>query len=261
MVNESEKYCFSDITYNSSTREIVISSSYKDFLTPIAGKVLCLLIENRGKLVTKDDFFYLCWNNSIVSDQSLTNVISHLRKVLRNSSDERCEIKTISKKGYILYSSNPIENICLDANAEQDHESINIKLKEKYKYSIIFLVLAVFTFYFFYNYTNGFPYYVDNKRYEFKYDYENIKVFSNFDINVTEGNKILDDFLNYYAGECMLSLFMRKYNSVDKMKYDAVNLFIIDEKGTTLNYVISKYDPEKSWDSLTEFVVKKKYFC
>jgi Tol biopolymer transport system component/DNA-binding winged helix-turn-helix (wHTH) protein len=68
---------------------------------PLGPKVfdtLLVLVENAGRLVTKDEFMKRVWPDSFVEDLALTQNISQLRKVLGNS--EEPVIETVPKNGY-----------------------------------------------------------------------------------------------------------------------------------------------------------------
>jgi Tol biopolymer transport system component/DNA-binding winged helix-turn-helix (wHTH) protein len=68
---------------------------------PLGPKVfdtLLLLVENPGRLVTKDEFMNRVWPDSFVEDLALTQNISQLRKVLGNA--EAPVIETVPKRGY-----------------------------------------------------------------------------------------------------------------------------------------------------------------
>src|SRR5579859_1088137 len=68
---------------------------------PLGPKVfdtLLLLVENPGRLVTKDEFMNRVWPDSFVEDLALTQNISQLRKVLGNGGAP--VIETVPKKGY-----------------------------------------------------------------------------------------------------------------------------------------------------------------
>ena len=68
---------------------------------PLGPKVfdtLLLLVENAGRLVTKDEFMNRVWPDSFVEDLALTQNISQLRKVLGNGDTP--VIETVPKRGY-----------------------------------------------------------------------------------------------------------------------------------------------------------------
>src|SRR5262249_2608720 len=69
-------------------------------LTPKAFETLLVLVENRGRIVGRDDLMRLIWPDTIVEEANLSVNISMLRKALRDHrGDPRC-IVTIPGRGY-----------------------------------------------------------------------------------------------------------------------------------------------------------------
>ncbi|GAB5400209.1 MAG: hypothetical protein Aureis2KO_17940 [Aureisphaera sp.] len=62
-------------------------------------KVLLLLLEANGAVVTKNEFYQKVWPDSIVTENSLNKAIYELRKILNRGSDKNF-IETVPKKGY-----------------------------------------------------------------------------------------------------------------------------------------------------------------
>src|SRR5580692_3825002 len=70
---------------------------------PLGPKIfdtLLLLVENAGRLVSKEEFMRRVWADSFVEDLVLTQNISQLRKILGNG--EQPVIETVPKRGYRL---------------------------------------------------------------------------------------------------------------------------------------------------------------
>src|SRR5215470_20328658 len=65
-------------------------------LTPKVFDTLVLLVQNAGRLITKDEFMSKVWGDAFVEDATLAQSISQLRKALADSEI----IETIPKKGY-----------------------------------------------------------------------------------------------------------------------------------------------------------------
>ena len=63
-------------------------------------EVLCVLVENRGELVTKDVLLEKVWADSFVEESNLTRHIYLLRKTLRDLGAEEDLIKNIPRRGY-----------------------------------------------------------------------------------------------------------------------------------------------------------------
>ncbi|HWE18387.1 MAG TPA: winged helix-turn-helix domain-containing protein [Hyphomicrobiaceae bacterium] len=69
-------------------------------LRPKAFDVLRYLVERAGRLATKDELVSAVWSNVIVSNDSLTQCIRDIRKVLGDDGDRF--IKTLPRRGYMF---------------------------------------------------------------------------------------------------------------------------------------------------------------
>ncbi|MFI3276686.1 transcriptional regulator [Vibrio sp.] len=74
-------------------------------LRPKPFLVLLYLYTHYGRCISKDELFAECWNGAIVSDQSLTNTISTLRKALNIVGTVNIKLTTVSRAGYLLEDS------------------------------------------------------------------------------------------------------------------------------------------------------------
>lgn len=89
-----------NIPYNKTNKK------YLTFLTNSQVKVLKLLIQNRGKVVSFDKISETLWKQSVDKKYSLyaiTRLISDIREKLRNNQIFTELIHTQRKKGYMLY--------------------------------------------------------------------------------------------------------------------------------------------------------------
>ncbi|MBI3472848.1 MAG: transcriptional regulator [Candidatus Solibacter usitatus] len=69
-------------------------------LTSKVFEVLLVLIENRGKVLTKDELMKAVWPDTVVDENNLTRSISTLRKALGEKADEHRYVVTIPGRGY-----------------------------------------------------------------------------------------------------------------------------------------------------------------
>src|SRR5215469_12010651 len=69
-------------------------------LAPKAFDLLVFLVQNNGRLVTKDQIMRAVWPGSFVEEANLTVTISTLRKALGDKEGGSQHIETIPKKGY-----------------------------------------------------------------------------------------------------------------------------------------------------------------
>ena len=69
-------------------------------LTHKAFETLALLVENRGRIVEKDELLREIWPDTFVEEGSLARNISVLRKALGEGPSDHQYIQTIPKQGY-----------------------------------------------------------------------------------------------------------------------------------------------------------------
>jgi adenylate cyclase len=69
-------------------------------LRPKSFEVLRYLVENAGRLVSKDELIRAVWPNVIVTDESLTRCVSDARLAL--GDNDQTIIKTVPRRGYLF---------------------------------------------------------------------------------------------------------------------------------------------------------------
>jgi DNA-binding winged helix-turn-helix (wHTH) protein/TolB-like protein/Tfp pilus assembly protein PilF len=82
-------------------------------LPPKAFELLVLLVQNSGRLVSKDQIMLAVWAGSVVEEANLTVTISMIRKALGDREGGTQHIETVSKKGYRFVA--PVKEVCGDA--------------------------------------------------------------------------------------------------------------------------------------------------
>ncbi|HWP43668.1 MAG TPA: winged helix-turn-helix domain-containing protein [Blastocatellia bacterium] len=83
------------------TRErILLRAGIQIALTPKAFDTLCVLIQNSGHVLMKDELMKRIWPDSFVEEATLAQNIFTLRKILGESPDEHQYIETVPKRGY-----------------------------------------------------------------------------------------------------------------------------------------------------------------
>ena len=80
-------------------------------LRPKSFAVLCYLVENAGRLVSKDELIRAVWPKVIVTDDSLTRCVSDVRLALHDHGQRI--IKTVPRRGYLLAA--PVSQSATDA--------------------------------------------------------------------------------------------------------------------------------------------------
>lgn len=89
---DPSRHLLQDVNLNAQSR-----------LEPRLVKLLCLLCEQEGKLVTRSFLVREVWHDYAGGDEALNQAISLLRKMLGDAQKDL--IKTIPKKGYVLQAT------------------------------------------------------------------------------------------------------------------------------------------------------------
>lgn len=77
-------------------------------LSPKIFDTLLFLVENNGKLVSKDEIMQMVWADSFVEETNLTSNVSRLRKILH---EDGCQyIETLPKRGYRFQADVELDN-------------------------------------------------------------------------------------------------------------------------------------------------------
>jgi TolB-like protein/Flp pilus assembly protein TadD len=100
MQSASEKvYCFEGYTLDLG-RGCLRREDREVELRPKSFEVLRYLVENAGRLVSKDELIRAVWPNVVVTDESLTRCVSDVRLALQDHAQRI--IKTVPRRGYLL---------------------------------------------------------------------------------------------------------------------------------------------------------------
>lgn len=96
-----DKHIYKFGSFRLDTRERVLESDGLPVsVTPKALDVLVVLVENRGRIVEKDDLIRQVWPDTFVEDNNLAFNISVLRKLFGESSVSPRYIETVPRRGY-----------------------------------------------------------------------------------------------------------------------------------------------------------------
>lgn len=91
-------YRFEDYCLDVGRQELRRGQAVVD-VEPQVLDLLRYLIENRDRVVSKDDLIAQVWRGRIVSDSTLTSRITSARQAIGDSGDEQRLIRTIARKG------------------------------------------------------------------------------------------------------------------------------------------------------------------
>jgi len=92
-------FCFHPFEFD-PVAGLVYRGDEETLLPPKATHVLQMLLENAGELVSKDKFLEAVWNGTYVTENSLTDSISLLRRVLGDDTRDPTYIQTLHRRGY-----------------------------------------------------------------------------------------------------------------------------------------------------------------
>lgn len=87
-------------------------------------KLLQVLIDHAGEILTRDELNNLVWERRVIGNNSLPNAIHALRVALEDDGKQQRIIKTIPKKGYILEAEycQFVESVPSEANVDPLNE-------------------------------------------------------------------------------------------------------------------------------------------
>jgi TolB-like protein len=92
------RFLFAGYTLDTDRRELRRGDDVVA-VEPQVFDLLVYLVQNRDRVVSKDDLIAAVWHNRIVSDSTLTSRINAARKAVGDSGDEQKLIRTVPRKG------------------------------------------------------------------------------------------------------------------------------------------------------------------
>jgi adenylate cyclase len=93
------QFLFADHTLDTARRELRRGAA-PIAVEPQVLDLLIYLMQNRDRVVSKDDLIDSVWSGRIVSDSTLTSRINAARKAIGDSGDEQKLIRTIARRGF-----------------------------------------------------------------------------------------------------------------------------------------------------------------
>ena len=91
----------SDIHLNTNTHKLMVKGEAVN-LKAMEYKMLLYLIENRGRVVTKDELLKNVWDDEYIGEGTLAVHIRHLREKIENDPKNPDIIKTVWGVGYMI---------------------------------------------------------------------------------------------------------------------------------------------------------------
>lgn len=106
------RYAFGPFTLDTEARTLLRDSEQ----VAIAGKTfdtLTLLVQNRGRLVEKDELLSKVWSGTVVEESNLSQAIFTVRKILGDSPKDPRYIATVAGRGYQFVA--PVTEVTAEA--------------------------------------------------------------------------------------------------------------------------------------------------
>src|SRR5512132_678045 len=101
-------FLFDDVRVEPATFRVVKSGDTLA-LEPKALKLLLFLIENRGRLIEKNEILDAIWNGTHVTENALVSEIAKLRKSLSDDPKSPKYIQTVHTRGYRFIAEVQVE--------------------------------------------------------------------------------------------------------------------------------------------------------
>ncbi|QUM82647.1 winged helix-turn-helix domain-containing protein [Moritella sp. 5] len=259
-------------------------------MRPLPFRVLMHLFKNQDKCISRDELFEVCWQGAVVSEQSLTNTISYIRKTIKKLESNELKLNTISKKGYSLVITlnnelpeNSLNGSIVDgaeesskaqelddssddsdkknnANRELLNDSKRISLpsiKGNYRRGLWLVVNIVFisTLIFLIAKNNmSSASFMDTKNYE-RYELDNIDIYISDLDALLVGKEFRKDLDGSNLNLCDINkVYIRVYSSPYDNANIAMSAFIITNKSESLNIVNYKLVEEELYSSIVESI-------
>src|SRR6476646_23477 len=99
MMNKRQIYEFSDFRVDTG-QFILTKAGQAQPITPTVFKILLMLLQRAGEVITKEELMKQVWPDSFVEDGNLNRNVSTLRKALGEKPCDHRYIETIPKSGY-----------------------------------------------------------------------------------------------------------------------------------------------------------------
>ena len=92
------QFLFEDHRLDTERRELH-RGSLRIAVEPQVFDLLIYLLQNRDRVVSKDDLFASVWGGRVVSESTLTSRINAARKAIGDSGEDQKLIRTVARKG------------------------------------------------------------------------------------------------------------------------------------------------------------------
>src|SRR5580704_1702054 len=109
MTEASKVFTFDDVKVETRTGEVFKAGAAVS-LEPKAFRLLVFLIENRDRLVEKEEILDALWKDINVTENALASAIAKLRRTLGDDSKTAKYIQTLHTRGYRFVANVEVKN-------------------------------------------------------------------------------------------------------------------------------------------------------
>src|ERR1700720_1026820 len=120
MHRKADVFQFDDVHVDVANAR-VLKSGQPVAVEPKAFSVLTYLLENRGRLVEKEELLKGVWPDTFVTENALTRAIAQLRKALGDSTAKPKYIETVPTRGYRLIA--PVQPAADDISRHETNDA------------------------------------------------------------------------------------------------------------------------------------------
>ena len=99
MMGGGVRFLFADYALDTNRRELTRGSELIS-LGPQVFDLLVYLVQNRQRVVSKDDLLDVVWRGRIVSESTLSSHINAVRRAVGDTGEEQSLIRTVARKGF-----------------------------------------------------------------------------------------------------------------------------------------------------------------
>src|SRR5579863_10738216 len=116
----STVFSFDDVKVEPRTGE-VLKAGAAVALEPKAFKLLVFLIENKDRLVEKEEILDVLWKDINVTENALASAIAKLRRTLGDDSKTAKYIQTVHTRGYRFIANIEVKNGSVGTGQSETH--------------------------------------------------------------------------------------------------------------------------------------------
>ena len=116
------QFFFGDHTLDDDRREL-FRGSEPIAVEPQVFDLLIFLLQNRDRVVSKDDLIASVWGGRVVSDSTLTSRINAARKAVGDSGGKQKLIRTIARKGLRFVGDVQMRPMGLESRGDEPSRS------------------------------------------------------------------------------------------------------------------------------------------